>query len=110
MIADPLLSKVVFFLKGDTEVPISYCSLLFYYTGLFYYCYSFFFFLDPPFLSFNSSASGTTLTISSGSKLSSEGAFSEPAELVVSPSIMRSCVYLNTYNKAFLICLLVISI
>jgi hypothetical protein len=30
MIADPLLSKVVFFLKGDTEVPISYYSLLFY--------------------------------------------------------------------------------
>lgn len=50
-----------------------------------------------------SSMMGTTSAISSGLRLSSLGALSEPAEEVDSPSVCTSECYLSTFKRAFLI-------
>ena len=57
-----------------------------------------------------SSLTGRIFSISSKSKLSSDGAWSDPAELNELASLNTSAVYLNTISKPFLKCLLYISL
>jgi hypothetical protein len=60
------------------------------------------FFFLVALLGSSSVAAGTTIYISSGSKLSSEGALSEPAELEVSGSFPTSWAVRKTYKRPFL--------
>jgi len=53
-----------------------------------------------------SSETGKIFSISSKSKLSSEGAWSDPAELNEFASLNTSAVYLKTVSSPFLKCLL----
>ena len=72
---------------------------MFFVLNLFFFTY---------FAKFGSSMIGITSAISSGYKLSSEGALSEPTDEVVSPSVCTSLCCLSTFNKAFLICMVLI--